>query len=390
MPWSMPRGGPSPSSSRPARPMTAEARSICWTVWARETSCSLTAPTTPTLCVRRSRNAAPGRASNQCPDASTLRLSVPFFIVTDTSSSASSTNSSTSAPSPRDTKNTPTTTSHSSSSLPSEYGCDLMSLCLGALISLGVAKAAQRLCDFFQDCGIVDGRRRAVVFRVCDLAHRGAENFARARLWQTLDHRRRLEGGDRSDLLAHQLHALADDLLLRPLAAGIQHQKAERELSLERIMHSDHRAFRHIRMIGKRLLDGACRKTMACDIDDVVGARHDKDIAVFVDIARVSGLVVAGEGAEIGLLKAFFRVPEGWEGTRGQGQLADDGADGIGSNFLAFGVEHPQIPTRHRPRWRAGLYRQGVNAHAVRSDRPAGFRLPPVVDDRDPQLLLRP
>src|SRR5690606_16039019 len=33
-------------------------------------------------------------------------------------------------PSPRDTKNTPTTTSHSSSSLPSEYGCDLMSLCL--------------------------------------------------------------------------------------------------------------------------------------------------------------------------------------------------------------------------------------------------------------------
>src|SRR5690554_678357 len=130
MPWSMPRGGPSPSSSRPARPMTAEARSICWTVWARETSCSLTAPTTPTLCVRRSRNAAPGRASNQCPDASTLRLSVPFFIVTETSSSASSTNSSTSAPSPRDTKNTPTTTSHSSSSLPSEYGCDLMSLCL--------------------------------------------------------------------------------------------------------------------------------------------------------------------------------------------------------------------------------------------------------------------
>src|SRR5690606_16109804 len=107
--------------------------SICWTVWARETSCSLTAPTTPTLCVRRSRNAAPGRASNQCPDASTLRLSVPFFIVTETSSSASSTNSSTSAPSPRDTKNTPTTTSHSSSSLPSEYGCDLMSLCLSAL-----------------------------------------------------------------------------------------------------------------------------------------------------------------------------------------------------------------------------------------------------------------
>src|SRR5690606_3451586 len=89
-------------------------------------------PTTPTLCVRRSRNAAPGRASNRCPDASTLRLSVPFFIATETSSSASSTNSSTSAPSPRDTKNTPTTTSHSSSSLPSEYGCDLMSLCLRA------------------------------------------------------------------------------------------------------------------------------------------------------------------------------------------------------------------------------------------------------------------
>src|SRR5690606_36351239 len=150
MPWSMPRGGPSSSSSRPARPMTAEARSICWTVWAREISCWLTAPTTPTLCVRRSRNAAPGRASNQCPDASTLRLSVPFFIVTETSSSASSTNSSTSAPSPRDTKNTPTTTSHSSSSLPSEYGCDLMSLCLrdGPLPDRGFGDRRDRFSGF--------------------------------------------------------------------------------------------------------------------------------------------------------------------------------------------------------------------------------------------------
>src|SRR5690606_14912679 len=121
-----------------------EARSICWTVWAREISCWLTAPTTPTLCVRRSRNAAPGRASNQYPDAWTLRLSGPFVIVTETSPSASSTHSSTSAPSPRDTTNPPTTASLSSGSLPAEYGCDLMSMCLSLLCEVPYRSCPRR------------------------------------------------------------------------------------------------------------------------------------------------------------------------------------------------------------------------------------------------------
>jgi hypothetical protein len=50
---------------------------------------------------------------------------------------------------------------------------------------------------------------------------------------------------------------------------------------------------------------------MAGDVDDVVGARHDEEVAVLVHVARVRRLVVAGELVEIGraeALSAFHSV----------------------------------------------------------------------------------
>ena len=55
---------------------------------------------------------------------------------------------------------------------------------------------------------------------------------------------------------------------------------------------------------------------MSGDVDDIVSARHDEDVAVLVDEAGVACLVIAREGAEVGFLEALARVPKGRKGPR--------------------------------------------------------------------------
>src|SRR5258708_5877007 len=57
---------------------------------------------------------------------------------------------------------------------------------------------------------------------------------------------------------------------------------------------------------------------------------------------------------------------------------------------LGAGAEPANTPARHRARRRAVLDRQPLYAETVGGDRPAGLGLPPMVDDRDTQLLLGP
>ena len=90
-------------------------------------------------------------------------------------------------------------------------------------------------------------------------------------------------------------------------APGLQHQEAQRHLALERVGDADDGAFGDIGMRGQHLLDRAGREAVAGDIDDVVGARHDEDIAVLVDIAGIGGVVVAGIVGEIGAARSARR-----------------------------------------------------------------------------------
>jgi hypothetical protein len=48
---------------------------------------------------------------------------------------------------------------------------------------------------------------------------------------------------------------------------------------------------------------------MAGDVDDVVGATHDIDVALFVLEAGVGGLVIAGELVEVVLLERAVLLP---------------------------------------------------------------------------------
>src|SRR4029450_6938589 len=63
--------------------------------------------------------------------------------------------------------------------------------------------------DFVEDGGIVDGGGQRVLGAVGDLLHGAAEDLARARLGQALNHDGELEGGHGADVLAHPRHELA-------------------------------------------------------------------------------------------------------------------------------------------------------------------------------------
>ena len=54
---------------------------------------------------------------------------------------------------------------------------------------------------------------------------------------------------------------------------------------------------------------------MARDVDDVVGAAHDVDVAVVVDEAGVGGLVVAGKLGEVALPEALVLPATASAGT---------------------------------------------------------------------------
>jgi FKBP-type peptidyl-prolyl cis-trans isomerase 2 len=72
---------------------------------------------------------------------------------------------------------------------------------------------------------------------------------------------------------------------VRPL---VEAEEAHGQLALELVRHADHGAFGHVRMGGQHLLHAAGRQPVAGHVDDVIGARHDVEIAVLVDHARVA------------------------------------------------------------------------------------------------------
>ena len=63
---------------------------------------------------------------------------------------------------------------------------------------------------------------------------------------------------------------------------------------------------------------------MSRDVDDVVGATHDPQVAVLVQMAGVRGFVVAVEAAQVRLLEALFVVPQGGQAARREGKPQND------------------------------------------------------------------
>ena len=107
---------------------------------------------------------------------------------------------------------------------------------------------------------------------------------------------------------------------------------------------------------------------MAGDIDDVVGAAHDENVAVLVLEAGVGGFVVAGEFVEIAFAHARVGLPQRRQAGRRQRQLDHDRAHLVGRHFVAALVDDADVVAGHRHRRRAVFDRQHAEAHRIAGD----------------------
>ena len=89
-------------------------------------------------------------------------------------------------------------------------------------------------------------------------------------------------------------------------------------------------------------------QAVARHIDHIVGARHDVEIAILIDISGVAGFIIAGEVIEVGFAKTRFGIPERGQGAGGQRQLDRNGPQCAGGNPMTAFVKNPDIIARHR------------------------------------------
>jgi hypothetical protein len=172
--------------------------------------------------------------------------------------------------------------------------------------------------------------------------------------------------------------------------ATLEHDEPARDLALEVVGHADDRALGDVRVTGQRGLDRAGRQPVPGDVEHVVGAPHDVEVAVLVDHPAVTGEVVAVVHREVAGDVALVVLPQGRQGAGRQRQLDGDRALVAGRHRLAGVVEHLHVVAGHAHRRRARLDRHRLQAAQVRRDRPAGLGLPPVVDDRHAEHLAGP
>src|SRR3984885_7712948 len=246
----------------------------------------------------------------------------------------------------------------------------------------------QRLLDLIEGLRILDRRRGRPGVSIGDLLYRAAQDLARAGFRQTGHDEGHLEGGDRADLVAHQLNNLLLDLCRRTIDAGFQDHKPTGRLAFDLVLDAKHSAFCNVRVRSHDLLHSAGRQAVAGDVDDVVGPPEDGEIPVLVDETRVSRFVIAGALVEIALAHPLVLAVERWQAARRQRQFDDERTHRPARHGLRRVIDDVNVVARHRHARRAELDREHPQADGIGRDRPAGLGLPPVIDHRDAQNLL--
>jgi hypothetical protein len=118
---------------------------------------------------------------------------------------------------------------------------------------------------------------------------------------------------------------------------------------------------------------------MAADVDDVVDAAHDPEVAVLVATRAVPGEVEPGEALPVALFEAL-RILEDRAQHRRPRPLQHQETAFVRLHRLAGGVDDVGFHAEERQRAGAGLRRR--RAGKRRDHDAAGLRLPPGVDDR--------
>ena len=186
------------------------------------------------------------------------------------------------------------------------------------------------------------------------------------------------------------MHAFGLHFRSVAIRAGLHDHETDGDLTLQIIGDADDGAFGHVRVGGQNLFHGPGGEAVAGDVDDVVGARHDVEIAVLVDVSGVGGFVIAGKARQIAFDEALIVAPQRWQAGGRQRQFHADGAQFSGGQLFAVFVQHVDFVTGHGHAGRAVFRWQKAQPHGIGGDGPSGFGLPPVVDHRHAQMALGP
>ena len=129
---------------------------------------------------------------------------------------------------------------------------------------------------------------------------------------------------------------------------------------------------------------------MTSHIDHIVSPTHDEKVAIFIEVTTVSRMVIAWMYAQIRLLEPFVITPNGGQTTRRQGQSNHNIALRTSLLLHVILVQNPNVKSRHWKTGRATFHRQSFDANGTRRNRPSGFRLPPVVNNRNTKNIDKP
>src|SRR5690606_11860527 len=142
---------------------------------------------------------------------------------------------------------------------------------------------------------------------------------------------------------------------------------------------SNRRCFGHLGMADQRTLDFDRAETMAGDVDNIVDAAHDPEIAVLVDACIVAGEILMRYAAPVLLLVAFVIAPDSAQHA-GPGVADDKPAALVRAHRLAAVVRHFGQDPGQWLRAASRLRRNGAGQR--RHHDAARFRLPPSIHDR--------
>tara|TARA_B100000674_G_scaffold477395_1_gene472885 strand:- start:109651 stop:110247 length:597 start_codon:yes stop_codon:yes gene_type:complete len=138
-----------------------------------------------------------------------------------------------------------------------------------------------------------------------------------------------------------------------------------------------HRRFRHLMVSHQSTFNLCGAQAVAGHVDHIVDPAGNPVIAILIAAGTIPGAILAGEGGEIGLHKAFMIPPQGTHLARptvGNHQIAFGGP----GQHMAFVIHQLRANSVERLGGSARLMHraagQGGNHH------PPGFRLPPGVN----------
>ena len=138
-------------------------------------------------------------------------------------------------------------------------------------------------------------------------------------------------------------------------------------------------ASRHDGVGHQSALDFRRAEPMAGHIDHIVDAAGDPVIAVFIAAAAVAGEIHAGESREVSFNKAL-RIAIERARLSGPGISSTSGPSQAPVAGFVVLIQNRWLHAEERTRRRPGLQRRSAGQR--RDQYPAGFSLPPGVDDR--------